>query len=155
MIEIPHIPVLLESKSRSRKSQEPKSQNSECQTGALCSRDAFHWLGDEGQAGVLTHGERKEKLGNQWRCLLAWWETWRLTMPRRRFDLQRPVDAAAEDEGAEVFAGSAVVVGTEVETWVDVAECEASAEETWVEEAWVEEAAAEDLLEEDGAGSLP
>ena len=93
-------------------------------------------------------------LRNQWKCLLAWWEMWRLTIPRRRFDLQRPVDAATEDDAGEVFAGSAVVVvGTEVETWVDVAECEDPAEETWV--AWVEEAAAEDLLEEDGAGSLP
>lgn len=86
---------------------------------------------------------------------MAWWETWRLTIPRRRFDLQRPVDAAAEDEAAEVFAGSAVVVGTEIETWVDVTECEASAEETWVEETWVDDTAAEDLVEEDGAGSLP
>ena len=94
-------------------------------------------------------------LRNQWKCFLAWWEMWRLTIPRRRFDLQRPVDAATEDDAGEVFAGSAVVVvGTEVETWVDVAEWEASAEETWVEEAWVDEAVAEDLLE-DGAGSLP
>ncbi len=41
----------------------------------------------------LTHGAKK---GNQW-CLLAWWETWRLTMPRLRLVLHLPVDAGAEE----------------------------------------------------------
>lgn len=78
---------------------------------------AFEGRSPTGQTGnSTTHTRRKKKQGYQWWCLLAWRETWRLTIPRRRFDLQRPVDAG------EAFAGSAVVVGTEVETWVDIAE---------------------------------
>ena len=84
---------------------------------------AFEGRSPTGQTGnSTTHTRRKKKQGYQWWCLLAWRETWRLTIPRRRFDLQRPVDAAAEDDAGEAFAGSAVVVGTEVETWVEVAE---------------------------------
>ena len=52
---------------------------------------------------LLTHGGKK---GNQW-CLLAWGETWRLTMPRRlRFALHLPVDAAAEEVATDEDVGA-------------------------------------------------
>ena len=65
---------------------------------------------------------------------MAWCETWRLTMPRRAFDLHRPVDAEAEEVTIEDVADSAADVGTDVDTRVDFAELEASAEEAAAEE---------------------
>lgn len=86
--------------------------------------------------------------GNQW-CRLAWWETRRLTMPRRRLVEHLPVDAGAEEVAIDVAWEPSDSVGDDVgwATFVDEAE---GVTDAWVEDTWVEDACP---AEEEGSGS--